>query len=289
MLNQFSRTQLLTGAESIDKLQKARVAVFGVGGVGGYTVEALARSGVGTLDLVDDDRICLTNLNRQILATRDTVGKYKLDAAEERVHSIVPDCKVNLYRMFYTTETADQFDFSNYDYVVDAVDTVSSKLALAEQAKKSGTPIISCMGAGNKMNPEELKVADIFDTSVCPLARVMRHELRKRGIEKLKVVYSEEEPLTPLDDHSISCRSHCICPPGTARKCAERRSIPGSSPFVPAAAGLILAAEVVKDIIGFSREKHEEEAKKMAEQAAAAEPKCCGSVSADKEENPFNS
>lgn len=252
MLNQFSRTQLLLGKEAMEKLFHARVAVFGIGGVGGYTVEALARSGIGTLDLIDDDRICLTNLNRQIFATRATVGKYKIEAAEERVHSIVPDTTVNLHQMFYTPKTASQFDFHDYDYIVDAIDTVTGKLQLIEQASACGVPIISCMGAGNKMDPTKLEVADIYDTSVCPLARVMRHELRKRGVAHLKVVYSKEAPITPLNDMTISCRAHCICPPGTARKCTERRAIPGSSPFVPAAAGLILAAEVVKDLSGYT-------------------------------------
>jgi tRNA A37 threonylcarbamoyladenosine dehydratase len=213
MLNQFSRTQLLLGADGMERLYHARVAIFGIGGVGGYTVEALARSGIGTLDLIDDDRICLTNLNRQVLATRDTVGKFKVDVACDRIHSIVPDTKVNGYKMFYTAETASQFDFTQFDYVVDAIDTVSAKLALIEQAAASGVPIISCMGTGNKMNPSALQVADIYETSVCPLARVMRHELRRRGIEHLKVVYSQEPAMEPVEDMAISCRAHCICPP----------------------------------------------------------------------------
>ncbi len=248
MLNQFSRTQLLLGEEGMERLFHARVAVFGLGGAGGYTVEALARSGIGTLDLIDDDRICLTNLNRQILATRQTVGKYKVDVAEERVLSINPDATVHKYRLFYGPETADQFDFTCYDYVVDAIDTVTGKLMLVEQAEKAGVPIISCMGAGNKLDASAFEVTDIYSTSVCPLARVMRRELRKRGIRKLKVVYSREPPIEPVDDMSISCRSHCICPPGTARKCTMRRQVPGSSAFVPAAAGLILAGEVVRDL-----------------------------------------
>ena len=202
MLNQFSRTQLLLGQDGMERLFRARVAVFGIGGVGGYTVEALARSGVGTMDLIDDDRVCLTNVNRQ----------------------------------------------TQYDYVVDAIDTVTGKLELIQQAQQAGTPIISCMGAGNKMDASAFEVADIYQTSVCPLARVMRRELKRRGIKKLKVVYSKEPPMTPLDDMSISCRTHCICPPGTARKCTQRRQVPGSNAFVPAAAGLILAGEVVKDL-----------------------------------------
>ena len=251
MLNQFSRTQLLLGAEGMDKLFHARVAVFGIGGVGGYTVEALARSGIGTLDLIDDDRVCLTNVNRQIFATRKTVGQYKVDVAQQRILEINPDAVVNTYKTFFTPETADLFDFSQYDYVVDAIDTVTGKLELVMRAQKAGVPIISCMGAGNKMDPTAFEVADIYQTSVCPLARVMRYELKKRGVRKLKVVYSKEPVLTPLDYMTISCRTHCICPPGTARKCTQRRQVPGSNAFVPAAAGLILAGEVVKDLAGF--------------------------------------
>ena len=251
MLNQFSRTQLLIGKPGMEKLYAARVAVFGVGGVGGYTVEALARSGVGTLDLIDDDKVCLTNINRQILATRKTVGQYKVDVAEQRIHEINPDCVVNTYKVFYMPETQDQFDFAQYDYVVDAIDTVTGKLALIQQAKAAGTQVISCMGAGNKMDPTRLEVADLYQTSVCPLARVMRSECRKRGIDHLKVVYSKEPALTPMDDSTISCRSHCICPPGTARKCTQRRAVPGSNAFVPSVAGLIIAGEVIKDLAGF--------------------------------------
>ena len=250
MLNQFSRTQLLFGKEAMERLYNARVAVFGVGGVGGYTVEALARSGIGTLDLIDDDKVCLTNLNRQILATRKTVGKYKVDVAEERIHDINPDAVVRTYKTFYTPETADQFDFKHYDYIVDAIDTVTGKIALVMNAKACGTPIISSMGAGNKVNADMLEVADIYDSSVCPLARVMRYEMRKRKVDSLKVVYSKEKPITPLEDMSISCRKHCICPPGT-RKCTVRRDIPGSSAFVPSAAGLMIAGEIIKDIIGY--------------------------------------
>ena len=249
MLNQFSRTQLLFGAGGMEKLYRARVAVFGIGGVGGYTVEALARSGVGALELIDDDRVCLTNLNRQIIATRSTVGQYKVDVAEQRVLDINPDAVVRTYKTFYGPETADQFDFTQFDYIVDAIDTVTGKLALVEQAERAGTPIISCMGAGNKLDPTAFEVTDINKTSVCPLARVMRKELRKRGIKKLKVVYSKEESITPIEDMSISCRAHCICRPGTARKCTQRRQVPGSNAFVPATAGLILAGEVVKDLV----------------------------------------
>ncbi len=248
MLDQFSRTQLLLGREGMERLYRARVAVFGIGGVGGYTVEALARSGVGALDLIDDDRVCLTNLNRQILATRETVAHYKVDVAEARIKSINPKAVVRTYKTFYGPETAGQFDFAQYDYVVDAIDTVTGKLALAEQAQRAGVPIISCMGAGNKMDPAAFEVADIYKTSVDPLARVMRKELKKRGIRKLKVVYSKEPAMTPIEDMAISCRTNCVCPPGTARKCTQRRQVPGSNAFVPAAAGLILAGEVVKDL-----------------------------------------
>ena len=250
MLNQFSRTQLQFGPEGMEKLHKARVAVFGIGGVGGYTVEALARSGIGTIDLIDDDRVCLTNINRQIFATRKTVGQYKVDVAEARILEIDPKVIVHKHRTFYGPQTADQFDFTRYDYVVDAIDTVTGKLELAEQAKKAGVPIISSMGAGNKLDPTAFEVADIYETSVCPLARIMRRELKKRGIEGLKVVYSREPPLTPIDDLSISCRTHCICPPGTARKCTQRRQVPGSNAFVPSVVGLIIAGEVVKELSG---------------------------------------
>ncbi|MGM9618650.1 MAG: ThiF family adenylyltransferase [Oscillospiraceae bacterium] len=253
MLDQFSRTQLLLGEDGMERLRRARVAVFGIGGVGGYAVEALARSGVGTLDLIDDDKVCLTNLNRQLHATRKTVGQYKVDVAEQRVLEINPAAVVHTYKTFYGPQTAAEFDFSRYDYVVDAIDTVTGKLALVEQADRAGVPIISCMGAGNKMDPTAFRVADIYQTSVCPLARIMRRELKKRGIRKLKVVYSEEPALTPVEDMAISCRENCICPPGTARKCTQRRQVPGSNAFVPSVAGLIIAGEVVKDLSGFHR------------------------------------
>ena len=248
MLNQFSRTELLLGHDNMEKLKNARVAVFGIGGVGGFTVEALARSGVGTLDLIDDDKVCLTNINRQIIATRKTIGQYKVDAAKERVLDINPDAVVNTYNTFFVPETADEFDFSAYDYVVDAIDTVTGKIMLVEAAQKAGTPIISSMGAGNKLDPTAFEVADIYKTSVCPLAKVMRRELKKRGIKKLKVVYSKEKAMTPIDDTANSCRSHCICPPGSARTCTQRRQIPGSTAFVPSVVGLIIAGEVIKDL-----------------------------------------
>ena len=234
-------------------LANSRVAVFGIGGVGGYTVEALARSGVGKLDLIDDDKVCLTNVNRQILATLKTVGQYKVKVEEERIHSINPQCEVRAYKTFYMPDTEKEFDFTQYDYIVDAIDTVKGKLALVENANAADTPIISSMGAGNKVNAAAFEVADIYDTSVCPLARVMRYECRKRGIKKLKVVYFKEKPIRPLEDMSISCRKHCVCPPGT-RKCTVRRDIPGSTAFVPSVAGLIIAGEVVNDRISFERD-----------------------------------
>ena len=253
MLNQFSRTELLFGRDAVQRLFKARVAVFGIGGVGGYTVEALARSGVGALDLIDDDKVCLTNINRQIIATRKTVGRYKVDVAAERVNDINPDCTVRTYKTFYMPETQDLFDFSQYDYIVDAIDTVKGKLTIVENATKSNVPVISSMGAGNKVDPTAFEVADIYKTSVCPLAKVMRRELKKRGVEKLKVVYSKEEPVKPIDEEESSCRRHCICPPGTERKCTVRRDIPGSNAFVPSTVGLIIAGEVIKDLIGYKR------------------------------------
>ena len=251
MLNQFSRSELVFGKDAMERLKNARVAVFGIGGVGGYTVEALARSGVGALDLVDDDKVCITNLNRQILATRSTVAKYKVDVARDRILDINPNCQVTTHQTFFMPDTADQFDFSQYDYVVDAIDTVTGKIALVVKAKEAGTPIICAMGAGNKMDPTRFEVTDIYKTSVCPLAKVMRTECRKRKIKHLKVVYSKEPAMTPIEDDSISCKNHCICPPGTQRKCTIRRSVPGSNAFVPSVAGLIIGGEVVKDLVGF--------------------------------------
>ncbi|MDO4943155.1 MAG: tRNA threonylcarbamoyladenosine dehydratase [Lachnospiraceae bacterium] len=239
MQNQFSRTELLIGKEKMQRLSNARVAVFGVGGVGGYVVEALARSGIGTLDIIDDDKVSLTNINRQVIATWSTVGRYKVEVAKERILDIHPNCVVHTYRLFYTPDTKDQFDFAQYDYVVDAIDTVTGKIALIMQAKEAGTPIISAMGAGNKLNPAAFEVTDIYKTSVCPLAKVMRRELKKRGIKKLKVVYSKEKPLTPVvdDDAEVELK-------GTAGRIA-----PGSIAFVPPVVGLIIAGEVVKDLI----------------------------------------
>lgn len=249
MLNQFSRTQLLIGEEGINRLKGAKVAVFGIGGVGGYVCEALVRSGVGAFDLIDDDKVCLTNLNRQIIATRKTVGKYKVDVMKERILDINPDVDVQVHKCFFLPENAADFPFEEYDYIVDAVDTVTAKISLVMKAKELNIPIISSMGAGNKLDASLFKVADIYQTKVCPLAKVMRRELKKRGVKKLKVVYSEEQPMTPVEDMAISCRSNCICPPGAAHKCTERRAIPGSVAFVPSVAGLIIAGEVVKDLI----------------------------------------
>lgn len=235
MVDQFSRTELLLGKDAIEKLRGARVAVFGVGGVGGYVVEALARSGIGALDLFDNDTVSLSNINRQIIATHETVGRPKTEVAAERVAAICPDTAVCAHTVFYAEENADEFDLSAYDYIVDAIDSVKSKLLLIERAKAVGTPIISAMGAGNKLDPTRFEVADISKTSVCPLAKVVRVELRRRGIQHLKVVYSKEPPIIPKASEELL--------PGS------RRSVPGSVAFVPAVAGLILAGEVVKDLI----------------------------------------
>lgn len=229
-------------------LKDSRIAIFGVGGVGGFAAEALARSGVGTIDLVDDDLVCLTNLNRQLIALRDTVGKYKADVMADRINSINPGCRVNVHKTFFLPENKELFDFNEYDYVVDAVDTVTAKIALVMACREADTKIISCMGAGNKIHPEMLEVADIYKTSMDPLAKVMRREMKKRRVKHLKVVYSKEKPLRPLDDMSNSCRYHCICPPGAQHKCTDRRDIPGSTAFVPPAAGMIIASEVVRDL-----------------------------------------
>ena len=250
MLDRFSRTQLVFGKEAMDRLKGSRVAVFGVGGVGGYTVEALARSGVGAIDIIDDDKVCLTNINRQIIATTKTVGKYKVDVAKERIEEINPDCKVTAFRTFYMPETADQFDFTQYDYVVDAIDTVTGKIALIENAKNAGTPIISSMGAGNKVDPTAISIIRFATvcTISCPLARVMRYELKRRGIKKLKVVYSKEKPIPPIADEDPNGENGCL---SEADKVAGKRQVPGSTAFVPSVAGLIIAGEVIKDITQF--------------------------------------
>ena len=235
---QFSRTALLLGEEAMERLKRSRVAVFGIGGVGGYCVEALARSGVGTLDLIDDDTVNITNLNRQIIATHETIGMEKVEAAKRRILSINPAAVVHTHKTFYLPETAGEFDFTEYDYVVDAIDTVTGKLMLVQAAKDAGTKVISCMGAGNKLDPTAFEVADISKTSVCPLARIMRKELGKRGIKHLKVVYSRELALTPAPAEEEENNAH------------PKRQTPGSNAFVPAVAGLILAGEVVKDLAG---------------------------------------
>lgn len=237
MSEQFSRTELLIGKENIEKLKNARVAVFGIGGVGGYAVEALVRSGVGILDIIDNDKVSVSNINRQIIATWKNVDKYKVDVAEERILDINPNAVVNKYKTFYMPDTAGEFDFSKYDYVVDAIDTVTGKIKLVEEAERCNVPIISSMGAGNKMDPTAFEVADIYKTSVCPLAKVMRRELKKRGIDHLKVVYSKEKALTPLSDNN------------SEKDAGTRKQIPGSNAFVPSVAGLIIAGEVIKDLI----------------------------------------
>lgn len=240
-MDPFSRTALLLGGNAMARLKNARVAVFGLGGVGGYVVEALARSGIGALELVDNDTVSLSNLNRQIIATHSTLGQYKVDAAAARIRDIDPTIQVEVRRTFFLPENADQFDFSRYDYIVDAIDTVSGKLALAQAAQEAGVPILCAMGAGNKMDPTRFQVADIYETSVCPLAKVMRTECRKRGIRRLKVVYSQEPALPPAPGETPPPA------PGT------RRATPGSNAFVPAAAGLVLAGELIRDLIGFER------------------------------------
>jgi tRNA A37 threonylcarbamoyladenosine dehydratase len=250
MLNEFSRTQLLLGKDAMERLKNATVAVFGVGGVGTYAAEALARAGVGNLVLVADDRVCLTNINRQLIATHSTVGRKKVEVMKERILDINPRCNVEARESFYSADTAGDFELTLWDYIIDAIDTVSSKLVLIEEASFAGVPVISCMGAGNKLDPTRLEVADIYETSMCPLARVMRRELRARGIKSLKVVYSKEGAMGPAETEELSCKLHCVCPPGTTRKCTVRRQVPGSVSFVPSAAGLILASVVVRDLVG---------------------------------------
>ena len=240
MLNQFSRTELMFGPEAMDRLAKCHVAVFGIGGVGGHTAEALVRSGIGALDLIDDDRVCLTNLNRQIFATLETVGQYKVDAAEARLKSINPELRLKTHRAFYLPDNAGDFDLAGYDYIVDAVDTMAAKLALAENAQAAGTPIISAMGTGNKLDPTAFEIADIYETSICPLARIMRRECRKRGIRHLKCVYSKEVPRKPRTDTDAILEE----PPSGS----SRRQIPASNAFVPAVAGMIIAGEVLREL-----------------------------------------
>lgn len=253
MSEQFSRTELMLGKEAMEKLFHSRVAVFGIGGVGGYVCEALVRSGVGAFDLIDNDKVCLSNLNRQIIATRQTIGRYKTEVMKERMLDINPDAEVRIHNCFFLPENADGFSFAEYDYIVDAVDTVTAKIELVMKAKKQGVPIISSMGAGNKLDGSRFMVSDIYKTKVCPLAKVMRRELKKRGVEKLKVVYSEEQPVRPqenLSDNHGNDISDDICPSKDLCAVVEKRSIPGSVAFVPSVAGLIIAGEVVKDLCG---------------------------------------
>ena len=240
MRSQFQRTEMLLGDAAMERLLKARVAVFGIGGVGGYVVEALARSGVGTLDIIDNDIVSLSNLNRQIIATHPVIGRPKVEVAKERILSINPEAVVNAYQIFYLPDTPSPLNFKDYDYVVDAIDTVTGKIGLVMEAQKAGVPVISCMGTGNKLDPSALRVADIYQTSVCPLARVMRRELKKRGVESLKVVYSKETPVEPYSNS----------PAFAGMPASERNAVPGSTAFVPAAAGLILAGQVIRDLTG---------------------------------------
>jgi len=240
MRSQFQRTEMLLGDAAMERLSKARVAVFGIGGVGGYVVEALARSGVGTLDIIDNDIVSLSNLNRQIIATHPVIGRPKVEVAKERILSINPEAVVNAYQIFYLPDTPSPLNFKDYDYVVDAIDTVTGKIGLVMEAQKAGVPVISSMGTGNKLDPSALRVADIYQTSVCPLARVMRRELKKRGVESLKVVYSKETPVEPYSNS----------PAFAGMPASERNAVPGSTAFVPAAAGLILAGQVIRDLTG---------------------------------------
>ena len=249
MLNQFSRTELLIGKEGIEKLKNSKVAIFGIGGVGSFVVEGLVRAGVENFVLIDDDKICLTNLNRQIIATRKTIGKYKVDVAKERILEINPNANVEVYKEFYMPDSKTNIINKKLSYVVDCVDAVTAKIEIIMQAKKENIPVISSMGTGNKLDPTKFEITDIYKTNICPLAKVMRKELRKRNIDSLKVIYSEEEPIKPDDTSSSSCKTNCICPPGTKRKCTIRNQVPGSISFVPSVAGLMIAGEIVKDII----------------------------------------
>jgi len=254
MLHAFSRTELLIGKDGLEKLKNSTVAVFGIGGVGTFAVEGLVRAGVGHLVLVDDDLICLTNINRQLHATRKTIGKPKVEVMKERILDINPKARVEAIRSFYLPENAHELIRDDYDYIIDAVDTVTAKIDLVVQANKRGIPIISCMGAGNKIDPTRFTVTDIYKTTVDPLAQVMRKELRQRGIRSLKVVFSDEEPIKPVETEENSCATGCVCPKGTTRTCTIRNQIPGSMSFVPSVAGLIMAGEVIRDLIGNSRQ-----------------------------------
>ncbi|NLM10414.1 MAG: tRNA threonylcarbamoyladenosine dehydratase [Clostridiaceae bacterium] len=249
MLHEFSRTELLIGKDALNKLKNSRVAIFGIGGVGSFVAEGLVRSGVGKFVLIDDDLICLTNINRQLHATRKTIGKAKVEVMRDRILEINPKAEVIAIKKFYMPDCAMEIIRGDEDYIVDAIDTVTAKIDLIVNAKKLNIPIISAMGAGNKLDPTRFEVTDIYKTSICPLAKVMRRELRKRGIDSLKVVYSKEEPTKPDETEENSCRTGCVCPKGTERKCTVRRQVPGSISFVPSVAGLIIAGEVIKDLI----------------------------------------
>ena len=253
-LNQFSRTELLIGKKGLNKLKNAKVAIFGIGGVGTFVVEGLVRAGIGNFILVDDDKVCLTNLNRQIIATRKTIGKYKVDVEKERILEINPNANIETYKEFFMPNSTVDIIKDDITYVVDCIDTVSGKIEIIQQCKNLKIPVISAMGTGNKLDPTKLEVTDIYKTNICPLAKVMRKELRKRNIESLKVVYSREEPIKPDQNLECSCKVNCICPPGTKRKCAQRNQVPGSISFVPSVAGLIISGEIVRDIIGKSEE-----------------------------------
>lgn len=250
MLHSFSRTEMLIGTDNLNKLKQSKIAIFGIGGVGTYAAEALARSGVGFFTLVDDDDICLTNINRQLHATRFTVGKSKVEMMAKRIKEINPRCEVDSRQILYNAETKDQFSFEEYDYVIDAIDMVTAKIDLIQTCKEKNVPIISAMGAGNKLNPTMLEVSDIYDTEMCPLARVMRRELKRRNVKDLKVVYSKEKPRNPIELNS-NCKTNCICT-NRDRTCDVRHQIPASISFVPSTSGLIIASEVIKDIIDLS-------------------------------------
>lgn len=256
MLHEFSRTELLLGPDALKKLADSKVAVFGIGGVGSFVVEGLVRCGIGKLVLIDDDCVCLTNINRQIHATRRTVGKPKVEVMRDRILDINPEVEVSMFQKFYLPETADEMISADYDYIVDAIDTVTAKIDLVVKANERGIPIISSMGTGNKLDPTKLEVADIYSTTIDPLAKVVRKELRKRGIPSLKVVYSTEGPIKPIETEQSSCRMGCVCPKGTTRKCTIRHQIPGSVSFVPSVAGLIIAGEVIKDLIDYRKEEN---------------------------------
>lgn len=256
MLNQFSREALIIGEDNINKLHKSKVAIFGVGGVGSFVCEGLARAGVENFVIVDDDRVCLTNLNRQIIATYSTIAKYKVDVMKDRILDINPKCNVTTFKDFFSPESSHEMLDETVDYIVDAVDTVTAKIELIVTANKMNIPIISAMGTGNKLDPTKFEVSDIYKTEMCPLAKVLRKELRKRNINSLKVVYSKEEQIKPKESDENSCKTNCICPPGTKRKCSIRNQVPGSISFVPSVAGLIIAGEVVKDLIGYNVENN---------------------------------